>query len=156
MSHFLRLSVLVALIGVMFAGTGCANKKKASKINALEAQVGVLTDEVSRLDQSIQEIRGGAQAADAPGTAYKASAGEVSGSVYRTPSGFELPSANIQKALKGAGYYQGRVDGKIGTGTKDAVKAFQRDHGLEADGVVGRRTWDKLKVYLEGASAVIK
>ena len=37
------------------------------------------------------------------------------------------------------------ADGKFGTKTKEAVMAFQRDHGLSADGVVGPLTWDSLE-----------
>ncbi len=154
MSKFFKLSLFFVLAGILFVGTGCASKKKTSKINALEAQVGVMGDEIARLDQSIQEMRSSTQTSE--GGRAQAGSSRTTGGVYRTPSGFELPSLNIQKALKGAGYYQGTVDGKIGPATKDAVKAFQKDHGLEADGVVGRRTWDKLKVYLEGAAAAIK
>ena len=32
------------------------------------------------------------------------------------------------------------VDGKIGTGTVEKIKAYQREHGLEADGIVGPGT----------------
>lgn len=150
MKHAIRLSLFSALLGVLAIGSGCAPKKRTAKqLNALEAQVGVLTDELTRLDQAIQETRGGVQAQASQGQQWAAApSGEGSSSVYRTPSGFELPSANIQKALQSAGYYQGAIDGKIGPATKQAVKAFQRDNSLEADGVVGRRTWDKLKVYL--------
>lgn len=46
----------------------------------------------------------------------------------------------LQKALKILGYYDGRLDGDYGTGTTAAVKAYQKDHGLEDDGVAGRST----------------
>lgn len=36
------------------------------------------------------------------------------------------------------------VDGIFGTATKDAVIAFQKSKGLEQDGIVGEKTWDKL------------
>ena len=55
----------------------------------------------------------------------------------------------LQQALKAAGVYAGKVDGKIGGGTKAAVVAFQKSQGLNADGVVGRKTWDALKTYLQ-------
>ena len=36
------------------------------------------------------------------------------------------------------------ADGKYGDDTIKAVKAFQKDHGLTADGVCGPKTWDAL------------
>jgi peptidoglycan hydrolase-like protein with peptidoglycan-binding domain len=57
--------------------------------------------------------------------------------------------SDIQKALKNAGFYKGSIDGKVGQQTKKAVESFQRQHNLTADGVVGRRTWEELKVYLQ-------
>lgn len=46
----------------------------------------------------------------------------------------------LQKALKILGYYDGKLDGDYGSGTTAAVKAYQEDHKLEADGVAGRST----------------
>ena len=141
----LRLSLYFALLGVLFVGTGCAGRKKTTKqISALEAQVGVLTDELTRVDQQLQETRAGVPSQPQAAATSRG----AQGGTYRTPSGFELPSISIQKALQSAGYYKGTLDGKVGPGTREAVKAFQRDNGLEPDGVVGRQTWDKLKTYL--------
>jgi len=54
----------------------------------------------------------------------------------------------LQSALQQAGYYQAKkVDGDFGGGTTRAVQAFQRDHELNDDGVVGKGTWAAL---LEG------
>lgn len=148
MNHVLRLT-LFSFLGALVVFTGCAPKKKTSRqITSLESQVNLLTSEIERIDRDLQETRGAVQGTGAA-ESYGAAA---SGPVYRTPSGFELPSINIQRALKNAGYYQGNMDGKIGSGTKDALRAFQRDNGLEADGVCGRNTWNKLKVYLGGAT----
>ena len=55
----------------------------------------------------------------------------------------------IQRALKSAGVYTGPVDGKMGPGTKTAIIEFQKSHGLKADGVLGKKTWEELKVYLK-------
>ncbi len=47
---------------------------------------------------------------------------------------------NIQTRLKDWGYYKGNVDGIYGTATKKAVIAFQKKHGITADGVCGPKT----------------
>lgn len=38
------------------------------------------------------------------------------------------------------GYYIGNIDGKLGTLTTLATKAFQKDFGITADGVIGKET----------------
>ncbi|SDY12883.1 GH25 family lysozyme [Eubacterium barkeri] len=45
-----------------------------------------------------------------------------------------------QTRLKKLGYYTGELDGIPGPATFAAVKTFQRDHGLVADGIVGMAT----------------
>ncbi len=151
----IRFSFL-GFLGILLIFTGCASrKKKARQMDALQAQMSVLSDEVARLDQQLQETRASLQEGRGAGAGASLASRESAGAegVYRTPSGFELPSIKIQTALKNAGYYQGTMDGKVGPKTREAVKAFQKDHGLEADGVVGRRTWSKLKTYLDTATA---
>lgn len=49
----------------------------------------------------------------------------------------------LQKALIKAGYAVSS-DGFFGNGTDEIVKKFQRDHGLNDDGIVGKDTWAKL------------
>ena len=46
----------------------------------------------------------------------------------------------IQKALCGAGYHVGVIDGNYGIMTEDAVKRFQLANRLKSDGVVGPAT----------------
>ena len=41
------------------------------------------------------------------------------------------------------------ADGIFGAGTESALKAFQRDHGLNADGICGPLTWDALDHSVE-------
>ena len=51
---------------------------------------------------------------------------------------------NIQTRLKSWGYYSHTVDGIYGWRTAEAVKKFQRKHGLVADGIAGPRTLEKI------------
>lgn len=46
----------------------------------------------------------------------------------------------VQRKLKELGYYTGAVDGIFGTATKNAVKAFQKNCGITADGIAGPKT----------------
>jgi len=54
----------------------------------------------------------------------------------------------IQTALTNSGFEPGVIDGKMGPKTKKAIREFQRANSLTADGTVGPKTWEKLKVYL--------
>lgn len=49
-----------------------------------------------------------------------------------------------QERLIVKGYNPGTADGVFGKKTRDAVIAFQKANGLEADGIVGQKTWGKL------------
>jgi len=55
----------------------------------------------------------------------------------------------LQERLKELGYYTGEVDGQFGPGTKEAVIAFQKKNGLDADGLAGEETQKVL--YSENA-----
>lgn len=50
----------------------------------------------------------------------------------------------LQRRLRDLGYYTAEVDGKYYEGTQAAVKAFQAQHGLEADGIAGELTLNQL------------
>lgn len=52
----------------------------------------------------------------------------------------------VQRKLKQWGYYTGAVDGIYGSGTKQAVLAFQRKNGLAADGICGSQTFAALGI----------
>ena len=45
----------------------------------------------------------------------------------------------VQRRLATAGYYSGSIDGVIGSGTRRAIRAFERSHGLPVDGAIHRR-----------------
>lgn len=50
----------------------------------------------------------------------------------------------LQSNLRDRGYTVA-VDGIFGNKTLEAVKAYQADHGLTVDGVVGKKTWGALE-----------
>lgn len=50
----------------------------------------------------------------------------------------------LQRRLAGAGFSPGRVDGRYGARTAQAVRRFQQAHHLAADGITGTSTLDAL------------
>lgn len=50
----------------------------------------------------------------------------------------------LQRALRSLHYYHLGIDGVFGTGTEQAVRSFQRANKLVADGLVGKKTIEKL------------
>ena len=67
--------------------------------------------------------------------------------------GYRLKSKDktkqTQTALKKIGFYKGDIDGKMGTQTKKAIKAFQKSKDLNPDGVIGVRTWEEIAKILK-------
>ena len=45
----------------------------------------------------------------------------------------------VQRRLASAGYYSGPIDGVVGSGTRRAIRAYERSHGLPIDGTIHRR-----------------
>ena len=59
----------------------------------------------------------------------------------------------VQQKLKALGFYSGSIDGVYGTGSIAAVKKFQQQNGLTADGLVGSRTYAALMSASTGSSS---
>lgn len=57
--------------------------------------------------------------------------------------------SELQEKLRKLGYYL-HVDGDFGTATRQALRAFQTDQGLQVDGVLTPQTW----VVIEGLQGV--
>lgn len=57
----------------------------------------------------------------------------------------------LQTDLKQLGYYYGSITGNFGDKTEDAVKEFQKDKGLPADGVAGSKTLAAVKAAIDKA-----
>ncbi len=45
----------------------------------------------------------------------------------------------VQRRLASAGYYSGPIDGVIGSGTRRAIRAYERSRSLPVDGAINRR-----------------
>lgn len=61
--------------------------------------------------------------------------------------------SELQALLKLLGYYSGAVDGVYRASTAAAVTSFQQAVGLQADGIVGTATWNRLLPPSPGSTA---
>lgn len=86
-----------------------------------------------------------------PSKDRKRGAPKASGSGSAGPSTTVADLATTQATLTTLGYEPGPVDGKLGTTTTTAVKAFQRDAGAKADGIPGPTT----RTHLEAAVSTL-
>ncbi|OBZ16608.1 MULTISPECIES: cell wall hydrolase [Bacillales] len=57
--------------------------------------------------------------------------------------GEDIPE--LQFRLQSVGYYNLPIDKNFGKATFSAVQRFQKNNGIQSDGVVGPKTWAKLK-----------
>jgi murein L,D-transpeptidase YcbB/YkuD len=120
-------------------------KQQSQEMEALKYEIQDISNEINRLDMN--SLRGPVEepllkektSTSAPAKTDK------NDDIIRV----EITPQQLQTALKKAGYYDGIVDGKIGPKTKEAITQFQKDHGLTADGVVGKKTWAEIKSYLK-------
>ena len=147
------------LFGILFllGVSGCATTQHKtdsdqlqSRIVELEKKLEEKDSEIVDLQYEVKDLAGKVES----GKVEKPTA-ELSAPIPVLPStknSSEIIRVNVtpeqlQAALKGAGIYNGKIDGKVGSGTKAAIIEFQKTHELTADGIVGRKTWDALKQY---------
>ncbi len=137
-----KVLFLVLAVVFVFSLCGCATTRKNDELlnQGLKNKVMALEESLREKDEEINGLRESlAKSSEVPVE-----------NVSKVKEVKERPSIKqIQLALKNAGYYQGTVDGKMGKGTRQAVKDFQKANNLSADGKVGKKTWDALKNNLE-------
>lgn len=130
---FALLSIFILLI------SGCATTSKNTdlEIQGLRNQVSVLETELQNKDEEINSLK------ESLAKVEQKKEASTEEAVKSKPRPKE-----IQIALRNAGYNPGKIDGRVGRQTKDAVRAFQRANKLPVTGKVNEDTWDLLKEYL--------
>jgi tetratricopeptide (TPR) repeat protein len=59
-------------------------------------------------------------------------------------------TSRIQNLLKALGYDPGNIDGQIGPNTRTAIREFQKDYGIPADGEPTEELYNRLKITIAG------
>ena len=140
MSKFLTSFAALSLITLVVLG--CGKKEAANESMEMTMPMSVSVDSASAPTNM-------ATKAGAPVDTSASMPEQVTVDTTTETVGHVAPSPqDIQQALKNTGIYMGAVDGKLGPASKKAITEFQQQNGLTADGKVGRKTWEKLKVHL--------
>ena len=116
--------------------TGKANETTLNKLYSASAKdADYLTDEENAKNEEDEGETGNQTDSDKV---------EVNG--YTTLQWGDTGTAvkKLQEALKNRGYYSGKIDSTFGSGVYAAVKAFQKQYGLKADGIAGPATQNLL------------
>ena len=150
------------LLGMVFLATmaGCATtgaknqqEQLQTRITELEKKVEEKDSEVVDLQYQVKDLSSKVNSKDSSDTSVSQQVEESVKSSSKSSSDdiirVNVSTTDIQSALKSAGVYSGKIDGKVGSGTKAAIMEFQQQHHLTADGILGKRTWKLLKSYLK-------
>lgn len=160
--------MLIRLLTILILGiaiSGCATTQPKNQAQQMETRVTDLEKNLQAKDAEIVDLQ--YQVKDLSSkieTTKPTDSNEQAAPASSDQADSEKPADNvsnsqiirvkvspekIQRALKSAGVYTGKVDGKIGPGTKEAIIEFQKSHNLKADGVLGKKTWEELKTFLK-------
>ncbi len=150
------------LLTVSIFVAGCAKKSSeetniaSTGFDSATATPATTTEELAQLPQA------GASSLSTSVEALPIDAAPVTQSVSTIPAALEAGTGKalshdqeIQTALKNAGLYNGKIDGKLGPASKRAIEEFQTQNGLKVDGKVGPKTWTALSAHLNTAGAEV-
>jgi murein L,D-transpeptidase YcbB/YkuD len=157
------LKMLFVLINLTFLA-GCATlpqKADESKIQSLKNRISLLEAEIVKKDTEIinltnilekekQEKERLLVTLNKQKQTIKDLSEAVQEEIKKTRGKTYYKSViKVQTALRNAGFDVGLIDGKMGSRTQEALKEFQKAHGLPADGSLDKQTWVLLQEYLE-------
>lgn len=128
----------IVVMAISFSGCATFGKKKDLEIQGLKNQVTGLESQLQNKDQEINTLK---EELDR--------AAQEKNNLSQNKGIFEAKSRpnnkQIQLALRNAGYNPGKVDGRIGRQTREAIRAFQRANNITVNGKVDKQTWEVLR-----------
>ncbi len=155
-----RITVLAGVVAL--ALTGCNAMSGSKRASLYQSEIDRLSAEKSILEREVRDEKTRRERAEAIVLADRADrtySHEETAAISQ-PETIEVKVSakpksvkEIQQALASAGYEPGPVDGKMGRKTREAIRRFQKDAGLKADGVVGSATWGKLGRFTQASAS---
>ena len=158
---FLRLGLGIMVISLL---TGCTTLSKPvtmtsdplnGRVDRIEQRIEKRDRDIAQLKFMVEEMAGDVARLTESVTPQQVSQTKAKSSVSgitkaRHQQILRVPVTpqEVQMALKNSGYYEGKIDGNLGSGSQQAIKIFQKDHDLKSDGIIGKKTWGELKNYL--------
>ena len=129
-----------------------SQEQMQTRVSDLEKKIEEKDSEIVDLQYQVKDLNGKVATKDSSDSSTdETTSVKVSKSSASTDETIRVNASveDIQTALKNAGNYTGKIDGKFGTGTKLAIVEFQKEHHLTADGILGKKTWKTLKSFLK-------
>ncbi|MFH1440780.1 MAG: peptidoglycan-binding domain-containing protein [Candidatus Omnitrophota bacterium] len=130
----------ILLIIILFLICGCATTGRKNnsefEVQELKNQILVLEKQIQEKNNLINDLKESLRNAKEKNFSKT------------TSKKSKRSTRQIQTALKNAGYNPGKIDGKMGKNTRRAIKSFQKNNGIKANGKVNDRTWNILSKYL--------
>ena len=119
----------------MYSGdvTGNIGSKTTAAIKAFQEKYGLTADGIIG-SETLKNLNEVAASAEKAAKATAAPNSNLSSSTIK----------QIQRKLGELGFYSGEVTGNAGNKTTAAIKAFQQKYGLNADGIAGSQTINKI------------
>ena len=156
LKKILGLALILGLSGCAAMRHGSSGDMSSDqvqmRIGQLEQQLEQKDDEISDLKDQVESLSDEVKKKESYSSSRSSrSYSNDSASSYKKEGTLRVDVSpdQVQLALKNAGFYNGTVDGKIGERTKKAIADFQKAHNLNPDGIIGRKTWEELKAYLD-------
>jgi len=137
--------ILVFALTVYILGCG----KKQQSLEEMQQPMSMETITTMNASGTFVPVTNDTKPVEVKATTPVASATQAAKLGTLPPTGpFKPSDIDIQTALKHAGFYEGKIDGKIGPMSKKAIAEFQKANNLPADGKVGPKTWAALSKHL--------
>ena len=143
---------------------GIFGNKTENAVRRFQSKNGMTSDGLAgkRTRAALEAARSGKKAPAAETPAASAPAAVSAAVPVTRPAGVKDPSTlyngctgdavlAMQQKLIDLGYLDGTADGKFGDLTEKAVRKFQSENGLTADGLAGKKTMAALKSAQRGA-----